>query len=353
MSAEDHKMDLIAKVLSGRATAVEKQQLQQWMEAEPANRQEYEELARIWEESVHLASAQSFDTETGWAKLAARVNEAGDTQAQQQVSIALKNDLAAGNIAADADTREKPAAPIKRYRWAIPIAASLLAVGIIGWIWWGQSSGTAWKTLTAEHNQTFQLADGSSVKMRKGATLFYQEKFEGNERQVKLSGEAFFDVRRDEAHPFVITTDNAAIKVLGTSFLVNTSSGKDEVIVVTGRVSVASKNNSQKKVEITAGQRALLQRDEFEQTAVTDSNFIAWNTGRIEFQNTPLEKALEDLSDYYEVPIELDSHNIAPGSNAVTARFDQLTLEQALGEIALFTGLSMKKEGSKIIFYMK
>lgn len=353
MNAEDHKMDLIAKVLSGRATPVEKQQLQQWIEAGPANRQEYEELARIWEESVHLATAQSFDTEAGWAKLAARVSEVDDTLYQKQVSVALKNDQVTGAVAEVVDLQQNYTMPTKRYRWPLAIAASLLAVGIIGWIWWGQSSGPAWNIITADHHQTIQLADGSTVKMRKGASLHYLEKFEGNERQVKLAGEAFFDVHRDEAHPFVIVTDNAAIKVLGTSFLVNTSSGKDEVIVVTGRVSVASKNNKEKKVEIRAGQRALLQHDEFEQTAVTDSNFIAWNTGLIQFQDTPLEKALEDLSDYYEVPIELDSHNIAPGSNAVTARFDHLSLEQALGEISLFTGLSMKKEGSKVVFYMK
>lgn len=353
MNAEDHKMDLIAKALSGRASTVEKQQLQLWIEADPANRQEYEELARIWEESVRLTTTQTFDTEAGWAKLAARVSETDDTFYQSHLSIALKNDPVIDVAPKVVDLQQKHTAPARRYWRPMGIAASILAVGIVGWIWWGQSSEPAWSTITADHNQTFHLADGSSVKMRKGATLYYQEKFEGAERQVKLSGEAFFNVHRDEAHPFVIVTDHAAIKVLGTSFLVNTSAAKDEVIVVTGRVSVASKNNQQKKVEISAGQRALLQRDEFEQTAVTDSNFIAWNTGLIEFKNTPLEKALNDLSDYYEVPIELDSHNIAPGSTAVTARFDHLSLEQALGEISLFTGLSMKKEGSKIIFYMK
>ncbi|MDF2189619.1 FecR family protein [Paraflavitalea sp. CAU 1676] len=363
MTSEDHKMELIAKVLSGRASAAEQEQLQQWL-ADPAHREEYEELAIIWQESLRLTASQSFDKEAGWAKLAAKVNQSEIAQedAGTITTITASSPTIVMQPLVDNEPMLQPdnrtiqsrdTSAIQRLKWPLAIAAAVMIAALLGWILWSRTTNGPWQETVAASNTSIRLSDGTMVRLRKGASLQYRDNFDGAERHVKLSGEAFFDVHHDEAHPFVITTGQAAIKVLGTSFLVNTSDRKDEVIVVTGRVRIASISNTGNRVEIGAGQRALLQQEEFVQTPVTDSNFIAWNTGLIEFRDKPLEQALEDLSNLYVIPIELDTHNIVPDSLVITARFNNLSLEQALGEVALITGLSMKKENSKILFYMK
>jgi transmembrane sensor len=332
MIPDDHILNLIAKELSGRATAEEQQQLQQWQELDPSNRKEYEELVTMWKESMRLTADQSFNTARAWNKVKAAMKPAGQSQAPARTINFLSS----------------------LYYKRLAVAAAILAVFIIGGYLWNHYRN-AWEELSAaSNNQSLQLPDGSTVLLRKGATLRYPLHFDGEERLVQLSGEAYFKVERDEHQPFVVVTDHAAVRVLGTSFVVKASDATDEVIVMTGKVSVINKRKAGRQVELTAGQRTLLQNDQFLQSQVSDSNFIAWNTGLLDFKDAPLEKVLQEMEDYYEVPMGVDSQQKAAISGlTVTVRFSNQPLEQALEEIRLVTGLSMKKENGKVVFYMK
>jgi ferric-dicitrate binding protein FerR (iron transport regulator) len=142
------------------------------------------------------------------------------------------------------------------------------------------------------------------------------------------------------------------VKVLGTSFLVHSTDAADEVVVVTGKVNVADKNENNNRVIITKGQRAVLQQDHrFFQDQVTDSNFIAWKTGQLNFNNTPLPKVLQDLSHYYGIPVQPDAAlQASADAIPVTVHFNNQPLAQVLEELRLITGLQMKKEKDKIVF---
>ncbi|MBO9562441.1 MAG: FecR domain-containing protein [Niastella sp.] len=331
MLQEERIINIIVKDQRGQATAEELALLNQWLSADPANRQEYGELVLAWQESGRLMAGQTFDTNAAWSKIATRTG--------------------AGN------TKETPVRHIRstpflsRKRWML--AAAVIAIFIIGGYLWNHYN-TTWQELVAYNNQTLRLPDGSTVQLRKGAIIRYPLTFEGAERLVHLTGEAFFDVQRNETHPFIINTSHAAVKVLGTSFLVNTTKETDEVIVVTGRVSVTSSAAAGRQVQLKAGERTILQNDEFRQSKVPNDNYIAWNTGLLDFKNAPLTQVLEDMQDYYEVPITLDNqHQEAIAAINITVRFDHQPLEQALEEIRLITGLSMKKDAGKVVFYMK
>ncbi|AXY75598.1 DUF4974 domain-containing protein [Paraflavitalea soli] len=332
MSPGDHILNLIAKELGGRATAEEKQQLQQWQALDPSNRQEYEELVTMWKESMRLTADQSFDTSRAWSKVEAGMQPVGQNPAPAR-TITLFSSL---------------------YRKRLAVAAAVLAIFIIGGYLWNHYR-TSWQELAAaNNNQSLQLPDGSTVLLRKGATIRYPLHFDGEERLVRLSGEAYFKVQRNEHQPFVIVTGQAAVRVLGTTFVVKANNASDEVIVMSGKVSVSSKHKAGRQVELSAGQRTLLQNDQFLQSQVSDSNFIAWNTGLLDFNHTPLEKVLREMQDYYEVPLEIDTQQKAAISAlTVTVRFNNQPVEQALEEIRLITGLAMKKEDGKVVFYMK
>jgi ferric-dicitrate binding protein FerR (iron transport regulator) len=232
-------------------------------------------------------------------------------------------------------------------------AAAFLVFTILalGGYWWYQKS--QWQTFTASvKNETLTLPDQSVVVVRKGSSIKYQKAFDKKERQVQLTGEAFFKVQHNESQPFLVITNHTEVKVLGTSFLVNSAASTDEVVVVTGKVYVKDKDKASNQVMLAKGQRAVLEHARFYQSPVTDSNFIAWETGQLIFNNTPLPKVLQDIAHYYGVPIEL-----APALKAtadavhVSVQFNNQPIEQALEEITLITGLQMKKEKDKVLFY--
>ncbi len=79
MTSEDHKMELIAKCLAAGLRLPSRSNCSNGWQT-PAHREEYEELAIIWQESLRLTASQSFDKEAGWAKLAAKVYQSEVTQ---------------------------------------------------------------------------------------------------------------------------------------------------------------------------------------------------------------------------------------------------------------------------------
>ena len=330
MSQNDHIVSLIAKQLQGMASPQEAEELQQWLHTDAARRQEYDDMARIWQNSGPILANPDFNTDIAWAKLddkIALVSPRPQRQFHTVVSYLFAN--------------------TKR----VAAAVVIFAMVSLGGYWWYKQA--QWQTFTASNkNETLTLPDQSVVLMRKGSTITYPKSFNAKERRVQLTGEAFFKVQHNEAQPFLVTTGNTEVKVLGTSFLVNSNSATDEVIVVTGKVNVTDKNSNQNHVILTKGQRAVLSNKHFYQEQVMDSNYMAWETGQLVFNNTALPKVLEDISHFYGTQVELaPTLQSAAASIQISVEFKNQPLEQALEEIRLITGFTLKKEKDKVVFY--
>ncbi|GAB4037072.1 FecR family protein [Spirosoma jeollabukense] len=156
---------------------------------------------------------------------------------------------------------------IIRYGWLriSAVAASILLVIISGLFIWKQQAakrselavasrreelkGTINVKNTSQKPQKIPLKDGSYIVLKAQSTLSYPEHFGEKTRQVYLQGEAFFDVKKDPARPFIVHTGNLVTQVLGTSFTVKSYEAAKtiEVLVSRGRVSVyeASEKASQ------------------------------------------------------------------------------------------------------------
>lgn len=265
-----------------------------------------------------------FDTDVAWQKLDARIDK---SESARSAKTLLYKRMAA--------------------------AAAIVIVATAGWLIWETSR--QWQTIAAvAGNQPVLLPDGSSVLLRKGSTVRYRKDFNNGQRTINLSGEAFFQVRQNGKYPFSIVTDNAEIKVLGTSFLVRSQRTTDEIVVSTGKVSVTGRRETNASVLLEAGQKLLIQEDKLLAGKVSDSNYIAWTTGILDFKNTPLQEALKDVSNYYETTVSL-AENVRLGIENIhlTASFRRQSLEQVLEEIQLITGLEVKKDGHKVLLYKK
>ncbi len=196
------------------------------------------------------------------------------------------------------------------------------------------------------------LPDGSTVVLRKGGTIRYTAKFNGSVRRVELKGEAWFQVQPNAQQPFLISTDHSTIKVLGTSFLVHSTDEGDEVIVSSGKVSMAGKQPEGKRVILSAGQKAVLSNGDLLQEPVSDSNYLAWKTGLLEFRNTPLPGVLNDLADYYGLQLIIPD-TLLPSVQQlnINARFLNQPLSEVLEEIRLTTGLQTKRRSRPHYFF--
>lgn len=329
MSQHEHIISLIAKQLQGMATPQEAEELQHWLKSDAACQQEYDDMAVIWQKSGALLTDPQFQADKAWHKLDDKIVHLKPRPRIPFHTIISTLFSSTGKMAA---------------------AALVVAVITVGSFWWYRQA--QWQTFTAvAQNETLTLPDQSVVVVRKGSTIKYVKAFNKKERLVQLTGEAFFRVQHKDDQPFLVRTGNAEIKVLGTSFLVHSKQAADEVVVVTGKVHVTGKKEKN-QVLLTKGQRAVLTAGRFYQEAVTDSNFIAWNTGRLIFNNATLPKVLQDIAHFYGIEIELtpDLKSTAETIHA-TIQFNNQPLEQVLEEVRLITGLQTKKEEDKIIFY--
>ena len=103
---------------------------------------------------------------------------------------------------------------------------------------------------TLAETRTVRLPDGTSVTLNHYSSLSYPERFKSDNREVELSGEAYFEVSKDPKHPFIVQTETIDVQVLGTHFNVDAYPDNPDVktTLLTGSVAVSNKNNSVRMV---------------------------------------------------------------------------------------------------------
>jgi ferric-dicitrate binding protein FerR (iron transport regulator) len=191
-------------------------------------------------------------------------------------------------------------------------------------------------TVTAEKGEkaTITLADGSRVWLNSESSLSYNETFSRKERNVHLTGEAYFEVAKDAQHPFTVKTKEMDIQALGTSFNVNAYENEQ----------IYSSVLLEGKVKVTAyGQACILEENERaiynkkDQTLTTDwvyaSDFVEWKNGNLYFQNSTFEEIANTLSRVFNVDIRFASDELrfihfsgTLGSNSIRNTLDILSL---------------------------
>lgn len=162
------------------------------------------------------------------------------------------------------------------------------------------------------------LPDGSKVCLNAGSTISYPTKFESHSRNVKLEGEGYFEVVKNEKVPMVILAGNINLKVYGTSFNVNAFRSEKfvKVTLVEGSVSLSSPNGKIKgenEFFITPGQTVTYNEDSKNLILQNEDPFFytAWKDGVLIFRNNTFETILKQLSCKYNVDIELKDKSLA------------------------------------------
>lgn len=154
-----------------------------------------------------------------------------------------------------------------------------------------------------------QLPDGTQVWLNAASSLRYPTAFTGTDREVQVSGEAFFEVAKDAAHPFRVTVNKQhTIVVLGTSFNVNAY--EDETLAKTtlldGAVKVMFNSGTLQEVQLQPGQQAQVSSTEATMQLVKNVNLeqeMAWRSNAFSFEGQTLEEIMKQISRWYDIEV--------------------------------------------------
>lgn len=186
-----------------------------------------------------------------------------------------------------------------------------------------------YNTLRIPYGKKFnlKLSDGTVVHLNSGTTLKFPVKFlPGQQRTVFLDGEAYFDVAKDKAHPFMVNADKAKIQVLGTRFNVSNYPEDDFTDVVLEEGSVAlnmpsAKPNMPNLAVLVPGDKACYNKTtgRMGKRQVTTGIYTAWIKGELVFRNMAFKNIIKKLERHYDISI--DNNNIDLASEKFNASF--------------------------------
>jgi len=200
------------------------------------------------------------------------------------------------------------------------------------------------------------LPDGSKVALNTKSTIKYPKKFTERNRSVELNGEAFFEVERDTAKPFIVKTADLAIEVLGTSFNVMSYSDDTtiETTLITGKVKITRLNPITNKIQsviLTPNHKARFLKNEerFIMDQVNVNTAISWKKGLLIFDNEPFESIVSKLERWYDVKIVLSDD--LKNKYRYTFCIDHETIEEVLEMIKKTSPVNYTKANGEIVFY--
>lgn len=192
------------------------------------------------------------------------------------------------------------------------------------------------------------LPDGSTVILNANSKISYPNVFASNERRIKLEGEAFFDVTKNPDMPFIIEVNDAEVKVLGTSFNVNSIilEHKIEVFVETGLVQLSRKTNINEKILIKPGNVGIMSNDKLIKEKNYNRNIVAWKTKEIIFYEDNMKNVIETLNNAYNSDITCESQDIL--NLRYTSTFRDQDIDSILNVICLTFDLKIEIENNRI-----
>ncbi|HEY8929823.1 MAG TPA: FecR domain-containing protein [Mucilaginibacter sp.] len=192
------------------------------------------------------------------------------------------------------------------------------------------------------------LADGTKVWLNAASSITYPVAFNGKERSVKITGEAYFEVVHNATHPFKVEVKGQTIEDLGTAFNINAYD--DEPNIKTTLISGSVKIND--KTVLHPGQAATQHGQNIEIKNVDTEGAIAWKNGYFLFDHEDLPGIMRKISRWYNVDIEYpQGQHISAGFFGSITRYGNVS--QVLGMLQETSNVKFKVEGHKIIVTKK
>ncbi len=322
--------DFIFEYLSGRATSIQKQLIDKWVK-DPSNEDAFYRYLEEWE---RLHPQYVVDVPEGIRNFRKLLKETGP---------AAKEEI-------------PPAAPARRRSIKAWILAASVVLLLASSAWFGRESilYTAYRTNPGEV-KPYELPDGSIVTLNANSRLTVSRFWAiTGDREVFLSGEAEFKVRRtEEGRKFTVRTDNdVEIVVLGTIFTVFNRHQRTAVTLNEGKVQLTHQvGNTTKTIEMAPGDKIMVEanRPAIVESGTDPAKTTLWKEKRFEFDQTSLESISGVLNDYYNLKATFADADVR--ALTVSGSFVAANADEFLESICLLNGLRCQKSGQIVTFY--
>lgn len=328
----------IADFFAGKLTPKQAEELLEWLDSAEGEIYLATEIDQLWTEKTKHRTKDAMDPEALWQKISAATRE-------YPRPVALK--------------------PVVRTTKTFPVWVKVAACSIV-------LAGLAWLSLlnteppvpspveevmmVTKYNPPGQktrvhLSDGSIVILNSDSKITYPEHFEKN-RRLALEGEAFFTVKKDSLHPFIVVAKDIVTTALGTSFNVSTFLRDENVRVtlVSGQVRL-NREGRENHLILNPGEESVLSEKEQElhKREVDVSERTVWIDGILTFKSTPVEEVIDLLKRWYGVSIDVRGQ-VTPTLCSGTFRENEM-LGNVLEVLSSSVGFNYKLDGKNVTIY--
>lgn len=267
--------ELLARFFEGCTSLQEEKQIRQWMEASPENYQAFFRERKLFDATTLLSEQQD------------------DKSHSYNLSVFKGN-------------------------WFIKLVgmAAVIAITIGITVFYQQKQDKtqllAMQKIMVPAGQrlSLELSDGTVVWLNSRTKIEYPASFVGDDRKVKLDGEAYFEVTKNPHKPFIVETTKGNIEVLGTKFNVEAYSEDNtfSTALMEGSVRVLREN---KLYLLHPNQLVSLKNGKMTISPIEDFNLYRWKEGLICFKNESFPNIIKKFEKYYGVDIEIENNSVA------------------------------------------
>jgi ferric-dicitrate binding protein FerR (iron transport regulator) len=339
MKQNEHINDLIIQLLSGSISNDDRAALEDWVDGSDENLKYFRQQQELWFSATTEQSLQKYDSRKAFAYFLQRI----------------------GAAAKCSEPSDRKSSPWSLPRW-LRYAAVLVVMCAVGWFAYERGESRMMKHFAdivieapeGARTRTI-LPDGSVVWLNAGSRLSYSQGFGIRERGVRLDGEGYFEVAKDTARPFYVTSTSLKVSVLGTKFDFRDYADDDESFVKLAQGSVALDNLVQpgQNTCLKPGQQAVLNKRTGELTVSNSDveDMRQWTTGKLIFHGEAMADIARKMEHCYNVQINILSDSL------FTFRFfgefnpAEQTIEDVLRNLAATQKLHYRIKGRVIDLY--
>ncbi len=275
----------IAKYFAGELDEKKIEMMEKFLMSDSDKEQEMNEFARLWEKATEVGKYDQIDINSDWQNVRSRM---GFQSKPRSFSIKRIVYAAAAVI--------------------VLVLGTAVVMNMINKRTNTPSSNEYLQIASNDTQREVVLPDSTIIFLNRQANIVYNNNYGITNRDVVLTGEAFFNVHKNKKLPFKVFSESSTIEVLGTSFNIKPSKNEVTVSVITGHVAFYESTKKENRVELIHDQQTRYNSSEriFEPVKVMDPNLLAWRTHKLSLNNYTAVQAFEEVSDYFEVELSID-----------------------------------------------
>lgn len=312
--------DLLGKYLSGEASEPERTMVHSWIAETDQNRKYFDQLKLIFDKAAEIPQNMEFDTDIAWAKVRSNLK------------------------------KSTPVIPMQRKSYMLwyQIAAALVVLFLVAVYLVYTPDNTEVKAIVAEKTSVKDtLPGGTDIFLNRKSRLEYAYDKTTRTHEVKLKGEAYFNVKHSKREEFVIDAGGVFIRDIGTSFNVKAYPGQDVVEVLVEEGEIVFFTSKDPGIHLRAGGKGVYDRKTGTfNIEAPEANITAYKTKFFIFESTTLGAMVDELNRVYTKQIIVGEHL---RNCRMTVSFKDEQVDEIAGVIAETLGLTVREEGEKII----